>query len=294
MIAVEDLNVTFRVGGRLIRAVEDVSFEVAAGETFGIVGESGSGKSTVLRAIAGLVPSESARLEVDGRPAARRRSRADRRMLQFVFQDPYASLHPRKTVDDILREPLEIHREADIDARVGKAIADVGLLPIHRFRYPHQLSGGQRQRVAIARALILDPPILLLDEPTSALDVSVQAEILNLLGRLRQSYRPHQHPRQPRSCGRRAPLQPHRHHAAGPAGRNHQRRRPEVRQSRRRLHAQADRREPRLYAGVRLKPRHRACQSGAKGLDIARLAADLPVTTTASAKFQGELHVESL
>jgi peptide/nickel transport system ATP-binding protein len=188
MIAATDLNVTFHVSGREIRAVQQVSFEVAAGETFGIVGESGSGKSTVLKAIAGLVPSMSTRLEVDGRTAARRRSRTDRRMLQFVFQDPYASLHPRQTVDDILREPLEIHRESDIDAKVVKAIADVGLLPIHRFRYPHQLSGGQRQRVAIARALILNPRILLLDEPTSALDVSVQAEILNLLGKLRQSY----------------------------------------------------------------------------------------------------------
>ena len=188
MIAVEDLSVTFHVGTREVRAVDKVSFDVAAGETFGIVGESGSGKSTVLKAIAGLVPSTSTRLEVDGRPAARRRSRADRRRLQFVFQDPYASLHPRKTVDDILREPLEIHREAGINEKVVKAIADVGLLPVHRFRYPHQLSGGQRQRVAIARALILNPPILLLDEPTSALDVSVQAEILNLLGKLRQSY----------------------------------------------------------------------------------------------------------
>ncbi len=189
MIAVENLSVTFHVAGRDIRAVQDVSLAVAAGETFGIVGESGSGKSTVLKAIAGLVPSTSTRLEVDGRPAARRRSRADRRMLQFVFQDPYASLHPRQTVDDILREPLKIHRVGGIDELVVKAIADVGLLPIHRFRYPHQLSGGQRQRVAIARALILNPPILLLDEPTSALDVSVQAEILNLLGKLRQSYR---------------------------------------------------------------------------------------------------------
>ena len=188
MITVRNLSVTFDHGGRQIRAVRDLSFEVAAGETFGIVGESGSGKSTVLKAIAGLVDSTSSALEVNGRPAAQRRSRADRRMLQFVFQDPYASLHPRQTVDDILREPLVIHRVANIDAKVKAAIADVGLLPMHRFRYPHQLSGGQRQRVAIARALILSPPILLLDEPTSALDVSVQAEILNLLGKLRQSY----------------------------------------------------------------------------------------------------------
>jgi peptide/nickel transport system ATP-binding protein len=188
MIGVRGLSVTFRIGGREIRAVQDVSFTVAPGQMFGIVGESGSGKSTVLRAIAGLVRSQSAALEVDGRPAAQRRSREDRRKLQFVFQDPYASLHPRKTVDDILREPLEIHRIGDIDAKVVQAIADVGLSPAHRFRYPHQLSGGQRQRVAIARALILRPPILLLDEPTSALDVSVQAEILNLLGKLRQSY----------------------------------------------------------------------------------------------------------
>jgi peptide/nickel transport system ATP-binding protein len=188
MIAVQDLSVTFHSGGRDVHAVRDISFDVAPGETFGIVGESGSGKSTVLRAIAGLVPFSAARLEVHGQPAARRRTRDDRRMLQFVFQDPYASLHPRQTVDDILREPLAIHRVPDIDQKVIGAIASVGLLPAHRFRYPHQLSGGQRQRVAIARALILNPPILLLDEPTSALDVSVQAEILNLIGRLRQSY----------------------------------------------------------------------------------------------------------
>src|SRR5664279_1638572 len=109
MIAVRDLNVTFRNGSRYIHAVQGISFDVAAGETFGIVGESGSGKSTVLKAIAGLVPSMSSILEVNGRPAARRRARAERRLLQFVFQDPYASLHPRQTVDDILREPLVIH-----------------------------------------------------------------------------------------------------------------------------------------------------------------------------------------
>jgi peptide/nickel transport system ATP-binding protein len=188
VITVANLSVTFHSGGRQINAVKDVSFDVAAGETFGIVGESGSGKSTVLKAIAGLVPSTSSRLEVNGRPAAQRRSRADRRMLQFVFQDPYASLHPRQTVDDILREPLEIHHIAGVDDKVKAAIADVGLLPLHRFRFPHQLSGGQRQRVAIARALILSPPVMLLDEPTSALDVSVQAEILNLIAKLRQSY----------------------------------------------------------------------------------------------------------
>jgi len=188
MIAVRDLSVTFHVGRRHIHAVQNVSFEVGAGETFGIVGESGSGKSTILKAIAGLLPFTGGQLEIDGRPAGRRRSRADRRLLQFVFQDPYASLHPRQTVDDILREPLAIHRIAAIDEKVKAAIADVGLSTVHRFRYPHQLSGGQRQRVAIARALILNPPILLLDEPTSALDVSVQAEILNLLGKLRQAY----------------------------------------------------------------------------------------------------------
>lgn len=188
MIEVRDLSVTFRSGRRAISAVQDVSFSVAEGETFGIVGESGSGKSTVLKALAGLVDSQSTILSINGKSAAQRRSPEDRRQMQFVFQDPYASLHPRQTVDDVLREPLTIHRIGDRDAKIMAAIAEVGLKPEHRFRYPHQLSGGQRQRVAIARALILRPPILLLDEPTSALDVSVQAEILNLLSRLRQSY----------------------------------------------------------------------------------------------------------
>ena len=187
MIAVDDLSVTFHNGGRSIYAVRGVSFAAAGGETFGIVGESGSGKSTILKAIAGLLDI-SGGLKIDGRPMGRTRSKADRRLMQFVFQDPYGSLHPRQTVDDTLREPLLIHGVADVDAAVARALGDVGLMPLHRFRYPHQLSGGQRQRVAIARALILKPRILLLDEPTSALDVSIQAEILNLISRLRRSY----------------------------------------------------------------------------------------------------------
>jgi peptide/nickel transport system ATP-binding protein len=189
MIDVNDLHVTFQNGGKPVHAVRGVSFSVNDGDSFGIVGESGSGKSTILKAIAGLIPSESAGLLVNGKPVSARRAKEDRRLLQFVFQDPYASLHPRQTVDDVLREPLIIHGVSERDQKIVEAIAEVGLSPQHRFRYPHQLSGGQRQRVAIARALILRPPILLLDEPTSALDVSVQAEILNLISRLRKSHR---------------------------------------------------------------------------------------------------------
>ena len=188
MIDVSHLCVTFRNGGRPIFAVRDVSFMVAEGETFGIVGESGSGKSTILKAIAGLVPATAPSLVINGQAVGTMRSKAERRLMQFVFQDPYGSLHPRQTVDDMLREPLAIHGVAGIEDKVSEALSDVGLLPQHRYRYAHQLSGGQRQRVAIARALILKPRILLLDEPTSALDVSIQAEILNLISRLRQSY----------------------------------------------------------------------------------------------------------
>ena len=107
-------------------------------------------------------------------------------MVQMVFQDPYGSLHPNQTVDQTLSMPIAIHRLGDFDRRISSVLREVGLGSEHRYRYPHQLSGGQRQRVAIARALVLEPRILLLDEPTSALDVSVQAEILNLLARLRQ------------------------------------------------------------------------------------------------------------
>ena len=174
-------------------AVDGLSFEVAPGESFGIVGESGSGKSTVLRALCGLAPLAGGSIVFTGSgtgtnmPAAPG-SKAWRRQMQMVFQDPYGSLHPRHTVDRLLAEPLAIHgigQGREREARIERALEEVGLGRGFRFRYPHQLSGGQRQRVAIARALILEPPVLLLDEPTSALDASVQAEVLNLLEALR-------------------------------------------------------------------------------------------------------------
>ncbi len=167
-------------------AVDGVSFDVAPGGSFGIVGESGSGKSTVLRAICGLAPRSAGQVALTGDgdlPVPG--SKAFRRQVQMVFQDPYGSLHPRQTVDRILAEPLAIHGIADAQARIAQALDEVGLGQGFRFRYPHQLSGGQRQRIAVARALILQPQVLLLDEPTSALDASVQAEVLNLLESLR-------------------------------------------------------------------------------------------------------------
>jgi peptide/nickel transport system ATP-binding protein len=184
-LEVQGLQIVFGHGAQRVEAVRDVSFALAANESFGIVGESGSGKSTVLRAICGLTPVTAGIILVDGEPLPTPRGRAFARSVQMVFQDPYASLHPRHTVDRVLSEPLAIHGIADQQERVVKILRDVGLGPAFRFRYPHQLSGGQRQRVAIARALILGPEILLLDEPTSALDASVQAEVLNLLARLR-------------------------------------------------------------------------------------------------------------
>jgi len=168
------------------RVVEDLSLDVAQGECFGLVGESGSGKSTVLRAITGLAPDWTGQIELFGQPRGKTIDREFAALCQMVFQDPYGSLHPRQTVDATLSEPLAIHGIGDADRLVPEMMTACGLDPKFRFRLPHQLSGGQRQRVAIARALMLKPKILLLDEPTSALDVSVQAEILNLLKRLRR------------------------------------------------------------------------------------------------------------
>lgn len=185
MIDIRNLRVTFRTGHHVVEAVRDVSVSVEEGEVYGLVGESGSGKSTVLRALAGLDGAWQGDMEVAGERLGRYRSAAFHRRVQMVFQDPYGSLHPRHTVDRTLSEPLKIHGFDDHDGRIRRVLRAVGLNDTFRFRYPHQLSGGQRQRVAIARAIILEPRILLLDEPTSALDVSVQAEILNLLMRLK-------------------------------------------------------------------------------------------------------------
>lgn len=185
LIEIENLSVHFTVGDRVVKAVQNVSLQVNEKESYGLVGESGSGKSTILRAICGLAPISGGSIRIAGEHLKTPRGKAFTRQVQMVFQDPYASLHPRHTIDRVLSEPLAIHGIGDTDKRVVQALIDVALDPSFRFRFPHQLSGGQRQRVAIARALMLEPEILLLDEPTSALDASVQAETLNLLNRLR-------------------------------------------------------------------------------------------------------------
>lgn len=168
------------------KVVHGIDLAIAEGESFALVGESGSGKSTILRAIAGLAPDWTGEISVLGKARTHGIERSVARQVQMVFQDPYGSLHPRKTIDAALSEPLAINGIGNRGERVEAMLTAVGLDRRFRFRFPHQLSGGQRQRVAIARALMLEPKVLLLDEPTSALDVSVQAEILNLLKRLRR------------------------------------------------------------------------------------------------------------
>lgn len=165
---------------------DNISFDIKQGESFALVGESGSGKSTILKAIMGLAPKWNGSIKVNNVARSHGIDYDFAAQCQMVFQDPYGSLHPRKTVDATLSEPLTIHRISDQNERIEQVMQSVGLDLSFRFRYPHQLSGGQRQRVVIARALILEPKILLLDEPTSALDVSVQAEILNLFKKLRK------------------------------------------------------------------------------------------------------------
>ena len=171
-----------------VTAVDGVNLTIAEGSVMGIVGESGCGKSTLARLILGLLPPDSGDIRVAGQrlDALDRRARA--RLIQPIFQDPYASLNPRQRIRDIVSLPLRAQGERDVDERVLTILGRVGLAPDMASRFPHQLSGGQRQRVAIARALILRPRIIVCDEPTSALDVSVQAQILNLLAELRRDF----------------------------------------------------------------------------------------------------------
>jgi peptide/nickel transport system ATP-binding protein len=171
----------------VVKAVDDVSFQIDEGETFGLVGESGSGKTTTGRCMLRLVDATSGDVRFRGEPvlgATRSRMREMRRDMQIVFQDPYSSLNPRMRARQIVEEPLIIHRlgdRASRAARVAELFRLVGLDPAHLERYPHEFSGGQRQRIGLARALALSPSFLVLDEPVSSLDVSVQAQVVNLL-----------------------------------------------------------------------------------------------------------------
>ncbi|HEY7452549.1 MAG TPA: ABC transporter ATP-binding protein [Candidatus Limnocylindria bacterium] len=201
MVEAEDLRVYFPIFSGLlqrrtgdVRAVDDISFEIQRGETFGLVGESGCGKSTTGRAVIRLRNPTGGTVKFDGRDLMsldREELRRARRRMQIIFQDPYSSLNPRMTVASIIGEPLETHNlgsKGSRQDRVSELLQLVGLNPNYRSRYPHEFSGGQRQRIGVARALAVEPEFIVCDEPISALDVSIQAQVLNLLVELRERF----------------------------------------------------------------------------------------------------------
>ena len=195
LLKVEGLKQYFKVNKNFtVKAVDDVSFEIYPGETYGLVGESGSGKSTIGRSIIRLYDPTAGKITFDGEDISGHLSHAQnntlRTQMQMIFQDPMASLNPRKKVEDIIGEGLDIHHmyktPAERREKVEKILAKVGLAPEHAERYPHQFSGGQRQRVGIARALIMNPKLIIADECISALDVSIQAQVVNLMKDIQQ------------------------------------------------------------------------------------------------------------
>ncbi|BBO71077.1 ABC transporter ATP-binding protein [Desulfosarcina alkanivorans] len=199
LVSVRHLEKQFPVGEwrpfqprESVKALDDVSFDIRKGETFGLVGESGCGKSTVARVMLGLIPPSGGQVHFDQHNIFnldREALRLLRKRMQIIFQDPFSSLDPRKTIEKIVAEPLTVHRIGSVDerrSRVRELLGRVGLTPAAFNRYPHEFSGGQRQRIAIARALALDPDLIVCDEPVSALDVSIQAQVLNLLKQLQR------------------------------------------------------------------------------------------------------------
>lgn len=192
LLEINNLKKYFSLGkGQTLKAVDDISFTIYKGETFGIVGESGCGKSTAGRTIIGLYDRTDGEVIYNGKNIHQFTESEKfqyHRQMQMIFQDPYASLNPRSTVREIISEPMEVHRlyksKREMLERVYELLEDVGLNRDHANRYPHEFSGGQRQRIGIARALSLNPEFIIADEPISALDVSVQAQVVNLLKRL--------------------------------------------------------------------------------------------------------------